>query len=124
MRLNLTVDRRGALRARVGWVLDVLHELLGERYREFRRQEVAASNFEELPRDCQDAILQAETLKAQRGRMPLPFVEAAKNLLRAIVEADDGERQAEPLESLARRIRSWEMFKWAARQWCERHGGR
>jgi len=124
MRLKLTVDRRAALCARVGWVLDVLHEMLGERYREFRRHKVAASEFEDLPRDCQDAILQAETLKADRSKRLVSFVVAAKNLIRTVVEADDGERQVEPLESVARRMRSWETFKRAAQQWCERHYGR
>jgi hypothetical protein len=119
MRLNLTEDRRAALRARVGWLLDLLHELLGERYHEFRRREAAAADFELLPRDCRDAAL-----KAEAGKKPVPFVEAAKNLVRAVVEADDGERRTEPLESLARRVRSWEKFKRAARQWCERHGER
>jgi hypothetical protein len=124
MRPNLTVDRRAALCARVGWVLDVLHELLGERYREFRRHKVAAADFADLPRDCQDAILQAETLKADRSKRLVSFVEAAKNLIRTVVEADDGARQVEPWESLARRMRSWATFKRAAKQWCERHKGR
>ena len=54
----------------------------------------------------------------------VPFVEAARNLVRAVLEADDGERRAEGPEALARRIRSWEKFKRAARRWCRRHGGR
>jgi len=124
MRLNLTADRTPALRARVGWMHDLFHELLGEQHREFRRREAAASDFEELPRDCPDTGRRAEALKAEKGKGPVPFVEAAKNLVRAVVTADDGERRAEPLESLARRVRSWEQFKRAARQWCERHGGR
>jgi hypothetical protein len=92
VRPNLTVDARAALCARVGWVLDVLRELLGERYREFRRHRLAAAAFEDLPRDCQHAVLQAETLKAQRRKKLVPFVEAAKNLIRTVAELDDGER--------------------------------
>jgi len=57
-------------------------------------------------------------------KRPVPFVKAAKNLICAVVEANDGERQVEPLESLARRMMSWEKFKQAAKQWCERHSAR
>jgi hypothetical protein len=117
MRLNLTVDRRTAFRATVGWVRDVLRQLLGEQYGDLRRHEVAASDFEgRSPR--------AETVKAERGARPVPFVEAAKNLVRAVITLDDGARQVEPVESLARRIRSWEKFERAARQWCVRHSRR
>jgi hypothetical protein len=124
MRLNLTGEGKAGLRARVGWVLDVLRELLGERYREFRRHEVAAADFEELPRDCQDAILRAETLKAERRKSLVPFVEAAKNLIDVVVAPDHGKRQVESFATLSRRIRSWKRFKLAAKQWCERHSER
>jgi hypothetical protein len=60
--------------------------------------------------------------RTEQSRRTLPFVEAAKRLIRAVVEAGDGERRVEPLESLVRRMRSWEKFKKAAKQWCERHG--
>jgi len=124
MRLKLTGDTKAGLRARVRWVLDVLRELLGARYREFRRHEVAAADFEKLPRDCQDAILRAETLKAERRKGPVPFVEAAKNLIDAVVEPDRAKRELESFASLARRIRSWKRFKLAAKQWCETHSER
>jgi len=62
--------------------------------------------------------------RPEQSRRTLPFVEAAKSLIRAVVEADDGERQVEPLDSLVRRLRSWEKFKEAAKQWCERHSER
>jgi hypothetical protein len=60
----------------------------------------------------------------RRRKGPLPFVEAAKNLIRAVIELDDGESRVKALESLARRIRSWANFKRALRHWCERHGER
>jgi hypothetical protein len=60
----------------------------------------------------------------RRSKSPLPFVEAAKNLIRAVIEAEDSGSRVEAPESLARRIRSWATFKRAARQWCERHGER
>jgi hypothetical protein len=61
--------------------------------------------------------------RAGKSSRTVPFVEAAKNLIRAVVEAT-GDRRVESFESLARRLRSWEKFKRAARRWCERHGER
>jgi len=105
-----------ALRARVGWMRDLFHELLGERYREIQRPQAEAFDFEDLGQACREAAL-----KAEWGKSPVPFVEAAKNLIRTVASLDDVERRDEPLESLARRVRSWEKFKRTARQWCERH---
>jgi hypothetical protein len=57
----------------------------------------------------------------KKNERPLPFFEAANNLVRAVLGTDEAERRVEPFASMARRVRSWEMFKRAAQQWCDCH---
>ncbi|HYT90253.1 MAG TPA: hypothetical protein VEL76_16215 [Gemmataceae bacterium] len=48
--------------------------------------------------------LNLTTDRTEKSSRTLPYVEAAKNLIRTVVKGDDGKRQVESFASLARRM--------------------